>query len=391
MNTIYTICNQKGGVGKTTTCVNLGAALGILEKKVLIIDTDPQAHSILSFGIDPPGPVSETLQFMQYTSNIKNNIMSTKSPNVDVLPLQKKLQSFKITIKDNKQQLFVLKQSLKQLKAHYDYILIDCVPFLHSDTFSILIASDAVIVPVQSDYYGMEGLHRFLKTVRFIQQNYHKDLDIEGFLLTMYNSRLNSSKSISVEMSKHFKELVFYTKIHRNVAISEAPSHGKSIIDFDVSSKGAQDYLNLANELIFKNERASTALHSSENDPLIVLKKEFKSGLVDVFEKECNVDSIETVFNKLYENNYKYEISITNYTALVGLSKAQINFKLGLCYNDINSNVWMYRLKDISKITKKRFLYIYFSENIATLSILKRFKLVSDRLNIRKLFIENIK
>jgi chromosome partitioning protein len=254
MGKIIAIANQKGGVGKTTTTVNLAASLGVLEKKVLLIDADPQANATSGLGIDVEAVASGTYQLLEHTLNAKETIVSTNSPNVDLIPSHIDLVAIEIELVDKDNREYMMKEAIRDLKESYDYILIDCAPSLGLLTLNALTAADAVMIPIQCEYYALEGLGKLLNTVKSVQRVHNPDLDIEGMLLTMYDSRLRLSNQVVEEVKKHFADMVFDTIIQRNVKLSEAPSYGESIIKYDASSKGASNYLNLANELLSKNK-----------------------------------------------------------------------------------------------------------------------------------------
>ena len=253
MGKIIAIANQKGGVGKTTTTVNLAAALGVLEKKVLLIDADPQANATSGLGIDVESVEQGTYQLLEHTLTAKETILETTSPNVDLIPSHIDLVAIEIELVDKDQREYMMKQAITDLKKHYDYILIDCAPSLGLLTLNALTAADSVIIPIQCEYFALEGLGKLLNTIKSIQKIHNPDLDIEGMLLTMYDSRLRLSNQVVEEVRKHFTDMVFETIIQRNVRLSEAPSYGESIIKYDASSKGAANYLNMANELVKKN------------------------------------------------------------------------------------------------------------------------------------------
>jgi len=254
MGKIIAIANQKGGVGKTTTTVNLAASLGVLEKKVLLIDADPQANATSGLGIDVDGVESGTYQLLEHTLTAKETIVATNSPNVDLIPSHIDLVAIEIELVDKDNREYMMKEAVKSLKDSYDYILIDCAPSLGLLTLNALTAADSVMIPIQCEYYALEGLGKLLNTVKSVQKIHNADLDIEGMLLTMYDSRLRLSNQVVEEVKKHFADMVFDTIIQRNVKLSEAPSYGESIIKYDASSKGASNYLNLANELLSKNK-----------------------------------------------------------------------------------------------------------------------------------------
>ena len=254
MGKIIAIANQKGGVGKTTTTINLAASLGVLEKKVLLIDADPQANASSGLGIDVESVENGTYRLLEHSITVKEAIVATKSPNVDIIPSHIDLVAIEIELVDKEEREYMLKKAIESLKESYDYILIDCAPSLGLLTLNALTASDSVIIPIQCEYFALEGLGKLLNTIKSIQKIHNPSLDIEGLLLTMYDSRLRLSNQVVEEVKKHFDKMVFKTIIQRNVRLGEAPSYGESIISYDAGSKGANNYLSLAQELIEKNE-----------------------------------------------------------------------------------------------------------------------------------------
>ncbi len=254
MGKIIAIANQKGGVGKTTTTVNLAAALGVLEKKVLLIDADPQANASSGLGIDVETVEIGTYQVLEHSAAAKEAIISCSSPNVSIIPAHIDLVAIEIELVDKEEREYMLKKALAEIKKEYDYILIDCAPSLGLLTLNALTAADSVIIPIQCEYFALEGLGKLLNTIKSVQKIHNANLDIEGLLLTMYDSRLRLSNQVVDEVQKHFNEMVFDTVIQRNVKLSEAPSYGESIINYDATSKGATNYLNLAEEIIKKNK-----------------------------------------------------------------------------------------------------------------------------------------
>ena len=252
MGKIIAIANQKGGVGKTTTSVNLAASLGVLKKKVLLIDADPQANA--TSGIDVDSIEIGTYQILEHSNTAKEAILKTNSPNLDIIASHIDLVAIEIELVDKQNREYMLKTILADIIDDYDYILIDCAPSLGLLTLNALTAANSVIIPIQCEYFALEGLGKLLNTVKSIQKIHNKDLDIEGLLLTMYDSRLRLSNQVVEEVQKHFNEMVFETIIQRNVRLSEAPSFGESIISYDASSKGANNYLSLAEEIINKNK-----------------------------------------------------------------------------------------------------------------------------------------
>ncbi len=250
MGKIIAIANQKGGVGKTTTTVNLAAAMGVLEKKVLLVDADPQANASSSLGIIVEDVEKGSYQLLEHTITAKEAIVSTNSPNVDIIPAHIDLVAIEIELVDKDKREFKLKEALESIKNEYDYILIDCAPSLGLITLNALIAADSVIIPIQCEYFALEGLGKLLNTIKSVQKIHNENLDIEGLLLTMYDSRLRLSNQVVEEVKKHFQNMVFKTIIKRNVRLSEAPSYGESIIAYDATSRGAINYINLANEIL---------------------------------------------------------------------------------------------------------------------------------------------
>ena len=254
MSKIIVIANQKGGVGKTTTAINLAASLGVLEQKILLIDADPQANASSGIGLDIESIEAGTYQMIEHTKTAQEVIVKSNSPNVDLIPASIDLLAVEIELVNMEKREYMLKKALEPVSKNYDYVLIDCAPSLGLLTVNALTASDSVIVPIQCEYFALEGVAKLLDTIRNIQQFYNQNLIIEGFLLTMFDSRLRLSHQVKEEVTKHFQEMVFETLIHRNIRLGEAPSYGKSIITYDATSKGSENYLSLAKELIQKNK-----------------------------------------------------------------------------------------------------------------------------------------
>lgn len=262
MGKIIAIANQKGGVGKTTTAVNLGGSFGVLEYKTLIVDADPQANATSGVGFDPKQTknIYDCLINEVHPSEV---ILSTDNPNLDVLPSHIDLVGAELEMINMPNREYLLKTVLEKVKDDYDFILIDCSPSLGLITVNALTSADSVIVPVQSEYYSLEGLGKLLNTIKIVQGRLNTELDIEGLLITMYDTRLRLANHVVEELKTHFQKLVFDTVIHRNTNLAEAPSHGATIIMHDATSKGAVNYLNLAREILQRNE--ATRLKSDDN------------------------------------------------------------------------------------------------------------------------------
>ena len=254
MSKIIVIANQKGGVGKTTTAINLAACLGVLEKKVLLIDADPQANSTSGVGYDPREIESGLYECLIDKLSPRDVILKTESPNLSLLPAHIDLVGAELELVNQQNREFILRDILEQIKSIYDYIIIDCAPSLGIITTNALAAANSIIIPIQCEYFALEGLGKLLNTIKIVQSRMNKDLDIEGLLLTMYDTRLRLSNQVVEEVKTHFQEMVFDTIIQRNVRLSEAPSFGRTIIMHDANSKGAINYLNLAKELIEKEK-----------------------------------------------------------------------------------------------------------------------------------------
>ena len=254
MGKIIAIANQKGGVGKTTTAVNLSAALGVLEKKVLLIDADPQANATSGLGIEVNNSTVGTYQILDNSIKVDEALLSTNIPNLELIPSHIDLVASEIELVNQKEREYTLKKALQSVKDQYDFILIDCAPSLGLITLNALVASDAVIIPIQCEYFALEGLGKLLNTIKSVQKLHNEELDIEGLLLTMYDTRLRLSNQVVEEVNKHFGKMVFKTIIQRNIRLSEAPSYGEDIITYDASSRGAKSYLSLGNEIIKRNK-----------------------------------------------------------------------------------------------------------------------------------------
>ena len=253
MGKIIAIANQKGGVGKTTTAINLGASLGALDKKTLIVDADPQANATSGLGFDPRNVKTSIYECIVNDVNAKDIILKTESPNLDLIPAHIDLVGAEIELISLTDREQVMGRALAQIRDDYDFIIIDCSPSLGLITVNSLTAADSVIVPIQCEYFALEGLGKLLNTIKIVQTRLNPELSIEGMLMTMYDQRLRLANQVADELKTHFHQLVFDTIIHRNTRLGEAPSHGESIITHDASSKGAVNYLNLAREILQKN------------------------------------------------------------------------------------------------------------------------------------------
>jgi len=254
MGRIIAIANQKGGVGKTTTAINLAASLAALEKKVLIVDADPQANATSGIGIDTRQIRCTIYDCLIDGKEPQEALMGCEVENLSILPSNIDLVGAEIEMLDRPEREKILKTVLRKIQDNYDYILIDCSPSLGLLTVNALTASDSVIIPVQCEYFALEGLGKLLNTIKIIQTNLNPDLEIEGFLLTMYDARLRLSNQVADEVNKHFQQMVFNTIIQRNIKLSEAPSFGQPAILYDADSRGTVNYLSLGKELIEKQE-----------------------------------------------------------------------------------------------------------------------------------------
>lgn len=250
MARIISVANQKGGVGKTTTTVNLGACLAYNGKKVLLVDIDAQGNASSGIGVRKPDVEKDIYDVLVNETPIKETILATTRENLSIVPATIQLAGAEIELTSMMARESRLKSALSEISDEFDYILIDCPPSLGHLTINAFTASDSILIPVQCEYYALEGLSQLLNTVRLVQKHFNPDLKIEGVLLTMYDARTNLGAEVVAEVRKYFREKVYDTIIPRNVRLSEAPSHGLSIIDYDLRSRGAEVYLSLAEEVL---------------------------------------------------------------------------------------------------------------------------------------------
>ncbi len=252
MAKIISIANQKGGVGKTTTAINLSALLAAAEKKTLLIDIDPQANSSSGLSVSNHSP--SVYEVLIGTEKINESVISTFMPYLDLLPSNINLVGAEIEMVDAENRETLLKNAVNGIKENYDYIFVDCPPSLGLLTLNALTAADSVLIPVQCEYFALEGLGQLLNTINIVKQHFNKELAIEGVVLTMFDTRLRLSHQVAEEVRKYFGDKVYNTVIHRNVRISEAPSYGKPIILYDAISSGSKNYMALATELLERNK-----------------------------------------------------------------------------------------------------------------------------------------
>jgi chromosome partitioning protein len=254
MARIIGVANQKGGVGKTTTAINLAASLAVLEYKTLLVDADPQANSTTGVGFDLHNVTKSLYDCMISEAKAKDAVLKTDIPNLDLIPSHIDLVGAEIEMINYPNREMVLKNLLQPLRESYDFIIIDCSPSLGLITVNALTAADSVIVPVQCEFFALEGLGKLLNTIKIVQSRLNTSLVIEGILMTMYDGRLRLCNQVVSEVRRHFEDLVFNTIIHRNARLSEAPSVGKPVILYDANSKGSMNYLNLDKEVLQKND-----------------------------------------------------------------------------------------------------------------------------------------
>lgn len=250
MGKILAVANQKGGVGKSTTAVNLAAYLGFRDKKVLVIDSDPQGNSTTGFGIKKKTVTFSTYDVLIGKTRVQDAVIETEFKNVSILPATEDLAGAEIELVNMENRVNRLKMQLLGCKEQYDYIIIDCPPALGTITINCLVACDSIIVPMLAEFYALEGLSQLVNTIKIVKKNYNPALEIQGILFTMFDGRLNVANDVVEEVKKYFPDKVFETKIPRNVRTSEAPSHGKPVMYYDKSSKGAEAYELLGHEIL---------------------------------------------------------------------------------------------------------------------------------------------
>ena len=256
MGKVIAIANQKGGVGQTTTAINLAASLAVLEKKILIIDADPQANTTSGLNFSPDNDEKRTIyEVMIGTIDIQDALIQTEIPDLQMIPSHINLVGAEIEMIDVEDRETILKRRLAPIRDNYDYIIIDCSPSLGLITINALSASDSVMIPVQPEFFALEGLGKLLQTIRLVQSGVNPSLTIEGFVVSMCDGRTKVLAQVVNELKEHFQDMVFNTVIQRSIRLSEAPSHGKPIILYDVVSNGTTNYMNLAKEVLEKNER----------------------------------------------------------------------------------------------------------------------------------------
>lgn len=254
MGKIIALANQKGGVGKTTSAINLAGCFGVLEHKTLLVDADPQANATSGVGIDPKNVKTSIYECILNEVEPRDIVIKTDNPNLDLIPAHIDLVGAEIEMINLPNREHMMRHALKKIKDDYDFIVVDCSPSLGLITVNALTAADSVIIPVQCEYFALEGLGKLLNTIKIVQSRLNPSLSIEGILLTMYDTRLRLANQVVEEVKMHFQQLVFDTIIHRNTRLGEAPSFGETIIMHDATCKGSVNYLNLAREILQNND-----------------------------------------------------------------------------------------------------------------------------------------
>ena len=254
MGKVIAVANQKGGVGKTTTAINLAASLAALEKKVLVIDADPQANTTSGLNFSPDDDRHRSLyELMEGAISVEDVLVQTEMPGLHLIPSHINLVAFEIEMVNSEGCELALKKAIEPIRGNYDYIIIDCSPSLGLITVNTLTASDSVLIPVQPEFFALEGLGKLLQTIRIVNSGLNPTLTIEGFVVTMFDGRTKVHQQVLGELREHFKSLVFNTVIQRNIRLSEAPSHGKPILLYEIACSGSSNYLSLASEVLERN------------------------------------------------------------------------------------------------------------------------------------------